>query len=217
MRNAPLNCFLLIIFFAAIYTLESCNSNQSGITFPYETDTQHQPASQKLQLGKEKKLNWHVISSGGIKPDVKKLDIEALPALPYDSTGYKPITKAPEVMHFDFNSLPSSTADISKIESQPLVFKTYLLTPGATVKANPITQKTGTTISISEIGAAQALAEKKVYGIIKDSNGFIWIASEKGIYRYDGENMQLFAPYRTVGDRKSTRLNSSHVEISYAV
>jgi signal transduction histidine kinase/ligand-binding sensor domain-containing protein len=215
MRHAPLNCFLLIIFFASIYTLQGCGSNQSGITFPYETETQHQPVSQPLKLGKEKKLNWHVVRSGGIKPDVKKLDIESLPALPYDSTGYKPITKAPSITHFDFNSLPSSTADISKIESQTFVFKTYLLTPGAAVKANPITQKAGTTISISEIGVAQGLAEKKVYGIIKDRNGFIWIANEKGIYRYDGENMQLFAPYRTVGLAEDNEGRIWYINTSY--
>jgi signal transduction histidine kinase/ligand-binding sensor domain-containing protein len=218
MRKGTLNYFLLIIFFASasICTLEGCNSNQSGITFPYETETQHHPVSEPLQLGKEKKLNWHVIRSGGIKPEVKKLDIEGLPALPYDSTGYKPMTETPEISHFDFNTLPSAKADISKIASQPLAFKTYLLTPNAALKANPIAQKNGTTISISEIGAAQGLTEKKVYGIIKDRNGFIWIAAEKGIYRYDGENMQLLSPYRTVGlvednDGKIWYINTSYI------
>ena len=41
---------------------------------------------------------------------VKKFDINALPAFPYDSTGFKPFSQPPEEVSFDFNKLTAVVA-----------------------------------------------------------------------------------------------------------
>src|SRR5690349_22005633 len=46
-----------------------------------------------------------------------------------------------------------------------------------------------------------------------DGKGMVWASSPDGVLRFDPKE-EKFTEFK---DRKSTRLNSSHVEISYAV
>src|SRR5690554_7290162 len=57
--------------------------------------------------------------------------------------------------------------------------------------------------------------------LLLDSNEGLWIGTQNGVH-YKEQNSDTFNPYlykqnSTDKDRKSTRLNSSHVRISYAV
>ena len=92
-----------IVFAFAIMLMQSCNNQPSDTPFPFANEALHQPVSEPLKLGEERKLNWHTIKTGGVKSEIKKLDIEALPSQPYDSTGYKPMLKAPDISHFNFS------------------------------------------------------------------------------------------------------------------
>ena len=65
--------FLLIILF-------SCNYNPGEIPFPEKELGYAQPVTVPLQFTAEKNLNWDTAKQGGIKPVIKKLDIEALPS-----------------------------------------------------------------------------------------------------------------------------------------
>ncbi|MDE3143284.1 MAG: ATP-binding protein, partial [Bacteroidota bacterium] len=146
-----------------------------------------------------KKLNWVTVKTGAIRPDVKKLDIDALPSTPYDASGFKPLPNPPKEVHFDFNRLPDSAFDMDMIPSQSLRFKTSVLAPPVFVKASPPSPKSGTIISILEIARAQGLPEKVVFCLLKDKNGLIWIGTDKGIYRYDGEYMWTYANFGASG------------------
>jgi hypothetical protein len=43
------------------------------------------------------------------------------------------------------------------------------------------------------------LPDKTVYDIVEDANNFIWLATESGIYRYDGNNFLFFKHPEQVG------------------
>src|SRR5207253_10401178 len=57
------------------------------------------------------------------------------------------------------------------------------------------------------------LLDHVVSQILEDDRGNFWITGNKGIYRLSKKELDDFAEGK---DRKSTRLNSSHVAISYA-
>jgi signal transduction histidine kinase/streptogramin lyase len=132
------------------------------------------------------------VKTSGIKPTVKKLDIEALPHTAYDASGFKHFISPPEQFYFDLNALPSSAFNLDKIVSKPLHFKTSLMTPPVITKVPPPLAKSGTPLSIYDIGPNQGIHDNPVLCFLKDKSGLMWIGTPTGLYRYDGEYMQSY-------------------------
>ena len=175
-----------------IFTLASCNTQVGDTPFPRGDSLHAQPVSQPLQLGKPRKINWLAVKSEGIKPEIKKLDLAALATAPFDTTGYKPLAKPPQSVSFNMGNLPSQAFNLGKIPSMPISFKKYVLPMPVLVKAARLTPRVGTPISISEVGLAQGLPDKIVLSLTHASDGSVWIGTEKGLYRYDGDCMQVY-------------------------
>jgi signal transduction histidine kinase/streptogramin lyase len=199
MNQTKTFCYQLPAIVIVLIILSSCNNHRGDIPFPKNDSVWPQPVSQPLQLSAPKKLNWVTVKTGGIHPTIKKLDIDALPHTPYDASGFKPFASAPEEVHFDFNALPSSPFNLDKIPSKPLHFKTSVMAPPVAVKVPPPSLKSGTPLSIFDIGLQQGLKENTILSLLKDKNGFIWIGTPTGLYRYDGEYMQTY-PVNGAGD-----------------
>ncbi|HET7118872.1 MAG TPA: two-component regulator propeller domain-containing protein [Hanamia sp.] len=187
------NCWLFRIsgFLFAVIIFFSCN-NSNNIPFP-ETELGYtKPVTVPLVFGATKKLKWDTASKSGITPLVKKFDINALPAFPYDSTGFKPFNKPPEEVHFDFNKLPEKDFSLDKLPSHPLDFKTTALGPVPTVNAGePVMQK-GKPLAIYDFGQPQGMHAKLITSLFRDHNGLLWIGSVEGLFRYDGVRIKTF-------------------------
>src|SRR6185312_16644818 len=168
---------LLMIAFIALLALASCNNHESDIPFPAKGNVWPQPVSQPLQLTAPKKINWVTVKTGGIHPTIKKLDIDALPHTPYDASGFKPFASAPEEVHFDFNALPTSPFNLDKIPSKPLHFKTSVMAPPVVTKVPPPSPRSGTPLSIYDIGANQGIRDNPILCFLKDKSGLIWIGT----------------------------------------
>ncbi len=178
-------------FFFLLLLLHSCN-NSGNIPFPENELGYTQPKTVPLVFSTPKKLIWDTASKTGITPVINKIDINALPEFPYDSAGFKPFIQQPEEVHFSFNDLPSKDFNLNKIPSLPLDFKTSALGTLPSVKAGaPVPQK-GKALAIYDFGTLQGLTAKFITSLFKDHNGFLWIGSREGLFRYDGEHLQTF-------------------------
>ncbi len=189
MRKATPSFSLLTIAILFIFILSSCNNQAVNVPFPFGDSGYPQPVTLPLKFNAPKKLNWIAIKTGAIKPSVMKFDINALPNTNYDPTGFKPIAKPAETIHFDYSSLPEHPFNLEKKPDNPLGFKTYILDVPLISKAGQISLKYNSPISIYEIGIAQALHEKVILSLLKDKNGIVWIGTQTKIYKYDGENL----------------------------
>ena len=182
----------LATFLTTIFT--SCNNNSGNIPFPEKELGYSQPVTVPLQFSEEKKLNWDTARQGGIAPVVKKMDLDALPSTPFDTSGFRPFVKPPEEVRFDFNSLPESNINLDSLPSRPLQFKSSILDLQASVKALPPLMQKGKALSIGDFGQLQGLPAKFITCLLKDKNGLMWIASREGLFRYDGSFIQTFIP-----------------------
>ena len=185
----------LISWVIVLIVFSSCNNHVADIPFPFGDSSRPQPIAQRLKLSEPQKLTWTLIKSDAIKPEIRKLDINALPSEPFDTTGFKPIQKQPEEVRFDFNALPSKPFDLEKIPSQDLISKRAILLPPIINKSARLSPKTNSTISISELGVGQGLPDKTILTFLKDRNGFVWIGTTAGLYRFDGEYMLSYPSY----------------------
>ena len=187
-------CFSLpFVAIISLFILSSCNNHTVDIPFPISDSAFPQPLSQPLKFSAPKQLNWVTVKTGTIKPEIKKLDIDALPSAPYDASGFKPFPKPPEVARFDFNALPDSAFDLDKIPSKPLQFKISVLAPPSIVKTSLLSPKSGATLSILNVEQSLGLHGRIFYCLMQDKSGIIWFGTDKGICRFDGEYMETYS------------------------
>src|SRR5436190_12363107 len=66
-------------------------------------------------------------------------------------------------------------------------------------------------LSFEELGADQGLAKSRVYSIQQDRDGFLWLGTSNGVYKYDGYNCTLYQ--RTPAGEKL--LPSDNVKVVY--
>jgi diguanylate cyclase (GGDEF)-like protein len=52
--------------------------------------------------------------------------------------------------------------------------------------------------SFRSFGASEGLTDLAIREIYQDRTGFIWVSTENGIYRYDGDRFELFGPARGI-------------------
>ena len=188
---SPSGFIISIAIFFSIISFFSCN-NSADIPFPEKVLGVAQPATTPLVFSEAKKLQWDTVRNGGISPVIKKLDIDALPSLPYDSTGFKPFAQPPEEVYFDFNKLPGKDFSLDKLPSHPLVFKTSVLGSVPAIKVgSPVMQK-GKPLAIYDLGKGQGVQATLITTLFKSHDGLLWIGSSEGLFRYDGEHIQTF-------------------------
>ena len=186
------NTSLVLLLLSVLLLIFSSCHNSGDIPFPEQELGNSQPVTIPLQFSAEKKLHWDTAKTGEIKPLLKKLDIDALPSIPYDTTGFRPLSKPPEEVKFDFNSLPEQSFSIEKLPSKPLQFKTTILAPPTVVKTSAPSAQKDKPLSIFDFGQPHGLQAKFITCLLKDKNGAMWIGSTEGLFRYDGEHIQTF-------------------------
>ena len=175
----------------ALLFIVSCKSTPDNIPFPENETDFPQPVSKPLKFSDVKKLNWSN-DVKHIKPLIKKFDFNKLPEKVYDSSGFLPFAKKPDSSKFDWDKLPDTVFDYNKLPSTPLKFETSVLDPPEVIQAGPPRLIKGATNLMYELEKSQGLEGNLISCIFEDKTGFLWIATDKGLYRYDGEDLVLY-------------------------
>jgi len=185
----------LAAFVFAIVALSSCQNASTDVEQPPPT-AYAPPMVQPLKLSQPIKINWDSIKAVPVHPLVKPFDLDKLPAQSYDTAGFKPFKYPVKEAKLDINALPEKDLDIDKLPSAPIKFKTTLLPPPKLIGSGLPHLKDPNKF-LYELGEAQGLQAQVVTGLFIDDNSFLWIATVKGLYRYDGENLLLYMPVTT--------------------
>ena len=179
--------FLLMLLIPILFAL-ACNNPTANVPFPEEY-AYSKPLTQPLEFTPEKKLNWIVSRQGNIKPVVKKFNINALAAAPYDSNEFKPLQPAP--LTVKLKHLPE-TAFKPCDSARQLKLKTFVLPTPVLTKTIPPKPKSGLAMALYNFDALQGYTGKVSACFFKDHYGFTWIGCDNGLYCYDGENIRKY-------------------------
>jgi signal transduction histidine kinase/ligand-binding sensor domain-containing protein len=184
---------ILVAIGILVLATPACKNNFSNTDQPPQTKFL-QPVTKPLIFDKVKKIDFSSLKTQPVKPLVEKFDLDKIPSQPYDSLVFKPLAKPVTQSQIDFNALPEKDLDIDKIPSKPLKFKTYILPLPKLIKAGLPRLKSASTLAIYELGEAQGLQGSTITLLHADHAGFLWIATNLGLYRYDGESLLLYLP-----------------------
>jgi len=188
MRRFPV---FILFFFTVSAVFFSCKNKSSDAEQPPQI-TYANPARQTLKVS-IKKLDRSKIKTIKVHPQVKKFDLDKLPVSSYDSTGFKPLKYPIEKTKINLDGLRENDLDIDKLPSRPLKFSTQQLPPPKLIKSGLPHLKNATQF-LYQLGIQEGLEGSYVTGVMTDRDGFIWIASSKGVYRYDGSNLLFYLP-----------------------
>jgi signal transduction histidine kinase/ligand-binding sensor domain-containing protein len=185
-------CFIVSMIGVAIGVVSSCDNNSKDVQPPSGKMEFKQPTILPLKFGKAKKIDWAGIKSVKIQPVIQKLDLGKLPAQNYNGSDSKSVKYTVEEAKFDYNTLPQKDFNINKLPSKPLKFKTFILPPPKLIKSGPPHLKNVNNISLFELGEIQGLHGNIITNLFIDRDDFLWIGTDRGVYRYDGENLLLY-------------------------
>jgi len=185
----------LVLLFAALLmmVLSSCNHKSKSVSFNPEKSEFLTPSTIPLEFSKPIKLEWHVNDSTRFEPAItKKVNLENLPSKPFYPDGFIPLNVPMEESSINFNVLQDTTINFKELPSKPINFKTSILEPPVKVQAGlPKIEKTAA-VGILNFGEDQGLPGYLVSAMLEDSNGMMWIATDKGLCRFDGEYLEIY-------------------------
>ncbi|MCW3120402.1 MAG: hypothetical protein JWM28_4484, partial [Chitinophagaceae bacterium] len=157
------------------------------------------PVSQPLKFSEPKKIDWQVTRTDTAKPpEVRKFDFDKLPSQPFYPDGFHSLEKPITESKFDINKLPDTAFDFDKIPSLPLHLQTSLIQSPVIIKAGLPRLRKNAAIGIFEFNEDQGLPGAFISTMMQDSQGMMWIATDKGLCRFNGEYLEIYSFIETI-------------------
>jgi signal transduction histidine kinase/ligand-binding sensor domain-containing protein len=172
----------------------ACNSAPEAIPFPEKLSEFAQPVTQKLSFKEPIKLEWKTVKADSlVKFKDERFNLRNIPAKPLKINSYIPLAKPLKELDFKFDDIPTSPLNLNTLPTQKLKFKTALLGQPKRIKAGIPRLKDGSSENILLFGLDQGLSGTVVGSIVQDKDNILWIATDGGICRYDGEFCDVFS------------------------
>ncbi len=180
-------CFKNILLVLFLWTFTNCK-NADETPLSAEWNDYSAPVTVPLKFGPSEKIAWPETKSLTSVPG--KFDFEKLPSLRFDSAGFNPLPKPPEESIIDLNKLPKADFNYDSLPGIPLKFKTAVIPLPEIAKVGRPVLKNSNAGMIYDLG--DQLGGVAIQSLLKTKDGFTWIVTAKGIYRYDGESLYLY-------------------------
>lgn len=181
-RTLTLKNIFLVLF---AWTFTNCK-NADDIPLPADADDYVAPVTESVQLSDPQPLIWPD-NPGNLTSVPGKFNFEKLPLVRFDSLGFNAFPKPPGEAGLDWSKLPSASFQFDSLREIPLRYKTSVLpSPEITKASRPILKSNKGEI-VYDFG--NELNGIPILGMLTSKDGTTWIATLKGVYRYDGENL----------------------------
>jgi len=181
----------ILLSTALALLLFSCEDKGEPIPFSEDKTEFSPPSSEPLSFSEPIKFEWQVNDSTTFqKPVPIKVDLASVPSKPFYTDGFLPLDQPLSEMPFVLKQ--DTVINLKELPWESIKFKTSILAPPTRVKARlPKLNKTAS-VGIFEFGEDQGLPGSVVTALMEDSHGLVWIATDYGICRFDGEYIETY-------------------------
>lgn len=188
MSRKLLNVILLpaLAFSSSMLLIVSCESGSRETGENLKADYPL-PETKAFTLPEAKPIPWKEFPADSL-PKISKVrfDLNKLPSKAFSANEFKPLKQPMRSSSFNFNKLTSISLKIDSADYKPLKYRKFIL-PAPQVSSASIPGITGKgTAGISRLGPIEGLPGAKVYSIIEDQDGAVWISTDRGISKYTG-------------------------------
>ena len=176
---------------ATCFAVSSCTNNSVPTPFSVGKPEFKQPVSRPLKFIPGKTIDLSKIKAISVNVTQDRFDYNGLPSRPYDTSGFVPFKAPVTETRFDYNALPSRSFDINRLTVRPIKFKTIILNPPALIKVNLFHIQTNDN-GLYDARQIQELLGVTIRNLLVARNGFVWLVTDDGVYRYDGTNLLFY-------------------------
>ncbi len=181
-------CSNAVIVIFLIY-ITACNSKKT-VPFPTGNAGENSPVSKPLHLSEAQPLQWQTINPDSIQPPkTTRFDIKKLPVKPFLVNDFKPLRNPLVTRKLDWDNIPDSAINLDTIPARPFTLQQSILPRPQITKAGMPKLMSNTTTGILQFGQEEGLPGLNAYASLIDKQGTLWIATDKGLSAYTGDNL----------------------------
>jgi signal transduction histidine kinase/ligand-binding sensor domain-containing protein len=177
----------ILLFLFITVAFSSCGGN-IGTDTPSVQNDYLPPTALPLKFSSVKNINPAAIKTINVQPVVKKIGFDKIPVRSYDTSASRPIHYETEETKTGYNNLPVKDFDVNKLPSKALKLIVTKLSPPKLIKCGQPILKNAT-LSLFDMNGLPGVPGALVTCVFTDKENFLWIATARGLYRYDGENL----------------------------
>ncbi|PKA83102.1 C4-dicarboxylate-specific signal transduction histidine kinase [Ulvibacter sp. MAR_2010_11] len=185
------NSFLCFIILLA---LSACNTSPRNVPFPLQESEFTTPTTEKLSFSELQKFEWITVDQDSVEPaKSEKFDLDKIPSKPINLGNPIPMSQPMVETAFDLKSFPDEAFNLETMPSQELKFKINVLGQPMRTKSGIPRLNDGASESLLKFGLDQGLSGSVYSDFKQDKNGIIWIATDDGLNRFDGEYCETYS------------------------
>ncbi len=182
-----LNHFLILCLIALV---TACQQGHE-IPFPDNPSDYQEPSVKPFEIPQGKPLKWISIPSEKVPKAVNyPIDFSKLPSKPFDILDFKPMKSPPlavpiiwdEEIKVNLDTIPGSAVPVKKqLLPEPQISKLAFLSKSDLSNAG-----------ILRIGQTEGLIGNRVFAMVTDHHGMVWISTERGLSKYTGDQFENY-------------------------
>ena len=190
--SKQLRSSLFLLGFIVLSTT-SCEEKYVSADVTIDSVEFDEPRVIPLEFSEPKQINWEVTDINGFdRMSERKVNIQSFPQKPFYPDRFIPLKTPMTENEVLFDSFVDSSFNFSELPSSKIEFKTSLLASPKKIKAGLPKIDKNSTLGILEFSEDQGLPSYLVTALMEDSNGMMWIATDKGLTRFDGAYLEIF-------------------------
>ncbi|RIW18184.1 hypothetical protein D0X99_00335 [Algoriphagus lacus] len=187
--KSPQKPFFLLLFFAIVV---SCNQ-ESSVPFPENPSGYEVPKPIPIELPDPEPIRWKTYPSDSIPTGIKiNFKIESLPYKSFTANEFKPLKAPIKTTPFEWDKLETIPIHLDTIKGKPISVKKFLLPAPIVTAASVPSVWQGGTAAIVRLGQTEGLLGNKVFAMVTDPFGSIWISTDRGLTKYDGSEFLTY-------------------------
>ncbi|WP_113922416.1 sensor histidine kinase [Cognataquiflexum aquatile] len=183
---------IFYLLFIPLIVAISC-TNKTDTPFPENGSGYEIPKAVPFQMPEGKPIQWKTYPEDSIPKAVKiTFDVEKLPSKPFTINEFKPLKNPITSTSFDWDKLESIPFKADSIDKFPVKVRKFILPNPIVTPASLPSVWTGGTSAIVRLGQAEGLLGNKVYSLLTDNFGSVWIGTERGLHKYNGSEFLTY-------------------------
>lgn len=180
------------LFLCLIVIVASCQ--QGGVVpFPENPSEYQEPSVKPFEMPEGKPLTWEKIPSEIVPKAVNHaIDFSKLPSKPFDILDFKPIKSIPLAIPIPWQEEDEIKLNLDTIAGVSIPVKKQLLLEPQITKLAFLSKSDLSNSGILRIGQTEGLIGNKVFAMVTDLNGMIWISTERGLSKFTGDQFENY-------------------------